>query len=48
MLMRKEVASKLEEDGIEFILAQFVDITGAAKVKMIPVNTILRIYFRRM
>ena len=26
----------MEQDGIEFLLVQFVDITGAAKVKMIP------------
>ena len=39
MLTREEVASKMAEDGIEFILAQFVDITGAAKVKMMPVSS---------
>lgn len=32
-----EVRSKLSTDGIEFLLAQFVDIHGAAKVKQVPV-----------
>ena len=39
MLTREEIVSKMVEDGIDFILAQFVDITGAAKVKMIPVSS---------
>ncbi len=33
---REEVRQRLTEDGIEFILAQFVDVHGAAKVKMCP------------
>ncbi len=28
----------MKEDGIEFILAQFVDIHGSAKVKQVPVE----------
>ena len=33
---RDSVRKQLAQDGIEFILAQFVDITGASKVKMVP------------
>lgn len=35
---REQVRSKLKEQGIEFILAQFVDIHGAPKVKQVPVD----------
>ncbi len=38
MAERESVQAKMQEDGIEFILAQFVDIHGAAKVKMVPVE----------
>ena len=31
-----ETRARLKDDGIEFILAQFVDIHGASKVKMVP------------
>jgi glutamine synthetase len=34
----ESVKSKLAADGIEFILALFVDINGAAKVKQVPVG----------
>ena len=37
MIQRDEVRRRLQEDQIEYILAQFVDIHGAAKVKMVPV-----------
>ena len=30
--------SKLKEDRIEYLLAQFVDINGSAKVKMVPAS----------
>ncbi|MGD9856054.1 MAG: type III glutamate--ammonia ligase [Planctomycetaceae bacterium] len=36
MADREVIRSKIREDGIEFVLAQFVDIHGAAKVKMVP------------
>ena len=29
--------NRLDEDNIEFLLAQFVDINGSPKVKMVPV-----------
>ncbi len=29
---------RLKDDGIEFVLAQFVDIHGAAKAKMVPAS----------
>ncbi|WP_320042959.1 type III glutamate--ammonia ligase [uncultured Desulfobacter sp.] len=35
---RKQVRQKLKEQGVEFILAQFVDIHGAPKVKQVPVD----------
>lgn len=40
MATRDEVKKQLQKDGIEFILVQFVDLTGAAKVKMIPVTSL--------
>ncbi len=36
---RATVKEKMKEDGIEFILAQFVDLHGAAKVKQVPVTS---------
>jgi glutamine synthetase len=36
MTSLSDTRSRLEDDGIEFILVQFVDIHGAAKVKMVP------------
>src|SRR5262245_6521936 len=36
MTDRNAVRKRLEEDKIEFLLVQFVDIHGAAKVKMMP------------
>src|SRR6478609_3685863 len=36
---RDELRNRLEADGIKFILAQFVDIHGSAKVKMCPVES---------
>ncbi|MFN0056803.1 MAG: type III glutamate--ammonia ligase, partial [Planctomycetales bacterium] len=38
MADRKQVRERLKEDGIEFIVAQFVDIHGSAKAKMVPVE----------
>ena len=37
MSIREEIRHRLNDDGIEYILAQFVDIHGSAKVKMLPV-----------
>ncbi len=37
---REQVRKQILNDGIEFILAQFVDVTGAAKVKMVPVSSL--------
>ena len=39
MSTRDALRKQMEEDGIEYLLVQFVDITGAAKVKMVPVNS---------
>ena len=38
MASREEVRRQLERDGVEYLLAQFVDIHGSAKVKMVPVS----------
>jgi len=40
MTDRTKIKESFTKDGIEFILAQFVDITGAAKVKMMPASSI--------
>jgi glutamine synthetase len=37
-MTRDQVKQQLQADGIEFILAQFVDMHGSAKVKMSPVG----------
>lgn len=37
---REEIRERLAADGIAFLLAQFVDIHGAAKVKMCPVESL--------
>ena len=39
MATREEVRKEMERDGIKFILTQFVDIHGAAKVKLVPVTS---------
>jgi glutamine synthetase len=33
------VQKKIKDDGIEYLLAQFVDINGSPKVKMVPAST---------
>ena len=38
MASREEIRTQIEQDGIEFLLAQFVDIHGSAKVKMVPAS----------
>jgi glutamine synthetase len=40
MTNREELRQKFERDQIKFILTQFVDIHGAAKVKMSPVESL--------
>ncbi len=37
MPTREEVREQMSRDGIEYLLAQFVDINGSPKVKMVPV-----------
>ncbi|CAN5462785.1 type III glutamate--ammonia ligase [soil metagenome] len=37
---REQIKERLAADGIQFILAQFVDLHGAAKVKMCPVESL--------
>jgi len=36
MADREEIRQRMSEDGIEYILAQFVDMNGSPKVKMVP------------
>ena len=38
MAIREDVRAKMQKDGIEYLLAQFVDINGSPKVKMVPVS----------
>ncbi|MDP6553744.1 MAG: type III glutamate--ammonia ligase [Pirellulaceae bacterium] len=38
MTDREAIREQMKQDGIEFILVQFVDIHGAAKVKMVPAS----------
>ena len=38
METREVLKKKFDEDKIEYILVQFIDINGAAKVKMVPVS----------
>ena len=38
MPTREEVRQQMREDGIEYLLAQFIDINGSPKVKMVPVS----------
>ena len=40
MSNREQIRELMKEDSIEFILAQFVDIHGAAKVKMVPATSL--------
>ena len=40
MATRAAVKKRLKQEGIEFLLVQFVDITGSAKVKMVPVSSL--------
>ena len=38
MADRESIRQQMQKDGIEFILAQFVDMHGSAKVKMVPAS----------
>ena len=38
MADRHEIAQRMQGDGIRFLLAQFVDLNGSPKVKMVPVE----------
>ena len=40
MADREKIRQQLEKDGVEFLLAQFVDINGSPKVKMVPVSSL--------
>ena len=39
MVDREQVRKRMEEEGIEFLLAQFVDVHGSARVKMVSVSS---------
>ena len=39
MADREQIRKQMEKDGIEFLLAQFVDVHGSARVKMVPVSS---------
>ena len=38
MATREQIRDQMKKDGVEFILAQFVDVHGTAKVKMVPAS----------
>ena len=38
MTDREQIREQMKKDNVEFILAQFVDIHGSAKVKMVPAS----------
>ena len=38
MADREEVRQQMRDDGIDYLLAQFVDINGSPKVKMVPAS----------
>lgn len=38
MIDREQVRARMKDEGIEFIVVQFVDIHGSAKAKMVPVQ----------
>ena len=38
MSKREQILRQMNGDGIEYLLAQFVDIHGSAKVKMVPIS----------
>ncbi len=40
MTDRQEIQDRIRSEGIEFLLVQFVDATGAAKVKMVPATAL--------
>ncbi len=39
-MTRDQIKDRLQQDGIQYVLAQFVDIHGSAKVKMSPVEAL--------
>ena len=38
MPTREEITQRIKDDGIRYLLAQFVDMQGSPKVKMVPAN----------
>jgi len=38
--LREDIETRLNEDKINYLLVQFVDLSGAAKVKMCPVEAL--------
>ena len=38
MIDREQVRARMKVDGIKFLIVQFVDMHGAAKAKMVPVE----------
>ena len=38
MATREEISRRMKDDDVRFILAQFVDLNGSPKVKMVPVD----------
>ncbi|MFP6751063.1 MAG: hypothetical protein VB855_05275, partial [Pirellulaceae bacterium] len=40
MVDRGQIRQQLSDDDIEFLLVQFVDMNGTAKVKMVPASSL--------
>ena len=38
MTSREEISQRMKDDGIRYLLTQFVDLNGSPKVKMVPVE----------
>ncbi len=38
MATREEIRERLAQDGVQYLLAQFVDLHGSAKVKLVPAD----------
>ena len=38
MATREDVRQRMQDDGVEYILVQFVDVNGSPKVKMVPAS----------
>ena len=40
MTTREDIRERMAEDGVQYLLAQFVDLHGSAKVKLVPAGNL--------